>query len=280
MVYMTDTLPATVPLAHDVAGSGTPLVLLAGTGYPRHTWHPEFVAALAARHAVVTLDYRGVGDTPGTDDPYSTRLFAADVAALLRELDLGPAHVAGHSMGGRVTQWLALDAPDLVRSVILLASGPGLRDLDAVPDTLPLYAMTDLVDNGFHAFIGGTIRRTFFTPEFTEAHPDRVQWLIDAFWAHRPPTRDYLKHVIARQSHRTTEHLHRITQPALVVVGTRDTHVGGTGSHHDQSVYLAQHLPDARFVEIEGVKHGFPWQEPERTVEVMTAFTAQVDAVG
>lgn len=277
---MTDSLPATVPLAHDVGGAGTPLLLLPGTGYPRHTWHPEFLAGLAARHTLITLDYRGTGDTPGTDDPYSTRLFAADAAALVRDLGVGPVHVAGHSMGGRVTQWFALDAPELTRSVTLLASGPGPTDPAVVPERLPLYAMTDLVENGYRAFMAGTITRNFFTPEYGAAHPDAVQWLIDAFWDHRPPVRDYLKHVIARQSHRTTEHLDRITQPALVVVGTRDTHVGGTGSHYDQSVYLARALPDARFVEIPDTMHGYPWQEVGRTVEAMTAFTAEVDARG
>ncbi len=277
---MTDSPRATVPLAHDVTGSGTPLLLLAGTGYPRHTWHPDFLAGLAARHTVITLDYRGTGDTPGTDDPYSTRLFAADAGALVRSLGVGPVHVAGHSMGGRVTQWFALDAPELTRSVTLLASGPGPTDLDAVPERLPLYAMADLVEHGYRAFMTGTITRNFFTPEYGAAHPDAVRWLIDAFWDHRPPVRDYLKHVIARQSHRTTEHLHRITQPALVVVGTRDTHVGGTGSHYDQSVYLAKTLPDARFVEIPDTMHGYPWQEVGRTVDAMTAFTAEVDARG
>lgn len=266
----------TVSLAHDVTGSGDPLLLLAGTGYPRHTWHPDFVGGLAAQHRVITLDYRGVGDTPGTDDPYSTRLFAADAAALIRELGVGPVHVAGHSMGGRVTQWLAIDSPDVVRSVTLLASGPGLLDVNAVPDKLPLYAMVDLIENGFHSFISGTIRRNFFTPEFNASNPEVVQWLIDAFWEHRPGTRDYLKHVTARQSHRTTEYLDRITQPALVVVGTRDTHVGGTGSHYDQSVYLAKTLRDARFVEIPDTMHGYPWQEPQLTIDAMLGFTRTV----
>lgn len=275
---MTDPVPATVPLAHDIAGAGSPLLLLAGTGYPRHTWHPDFLAGLAARHTLITLDYRGTGDTPGTDDPYATRLFAADAAALVRGLGLGQMHVAGHSMGGRVAQWFALDAPELTRTVTLLASGPGPVDVDAVPERLPLYAMTDLVEHGYRAFMAGTITRNFFTPEYGAAHPAEVQWLINAFWDHRPPVRDYLKHVIARQSHRTTEHLHRITQPALVVVGTRDTHVGGTGSHYDQSVYLAKTLPDARFVEIPDTMHGYPWQEVGRTVEAITVFTAEVDA--
>ena len=69
----------------------------------------SMVDELARHFAVVTFDYRGTGETPGTPEEYTTRLFAADVRALIRELGRGPAHVLGHSMGGRVAQWVAID---------------------------------------------------------------------------------------------------------------------------------------------------------------------------
>lgn len=257
--------PSTVRLAHALTGSGPPIALITGTGYPMATWPPELLQPLAERHAVLTFDHRGTGTSPATDDPYSTRLFAADLLALLDELGIESIHVLGHSMGGRVAQWVALDAPERVRSLILAASGPGPTDPSQPHVTgVPVAAALGLIERGYEQFIGDSIRRTFFTPEFAAADPDRVEWLIRAFWNDRPAIADYLKHVAARQAHRTADRLAEIRQPTLVIVGDADTHAGGTGSHLDQSRYLAEHLPNARLEILPGERHGFFWTQPSQ----------------
>lgn len=268
-----------VRLAHDVRGSGAPLVLVCGTGYPGATWPPDLVEPLARRYTVITYDHRGTGASAGTGDRYSTRLFATDLAGLLDELGLASAHVLGHSMGGRVAQWLALDAPTRVRSLILAASGPGQYDASH-PQTagIPVAAAVRLVEDGYEAYIGGLIRRTFFTETYAEAHPERVAWLVEAFWQHRPGLEDYLKHVAARQEHRTTGRLGEIGQPTLVMIGEEDTHVGGTGSHWDQSHYLAEQLPRAELRVIAGAKHGFFWSHPEDSVAAITDWIDRCEA--
>jgi len=272
-------LPARVPLAHTVHGTGAPLVLVAGTGYPGSTWPPELVDPLAERCTVVTFDHRGTGRTPGTPGPYSTRLFAADLAGLLDELGLEEAHVLGHSMGGRVAQWLALDEPARVRSLILAASGPGQFDAaHRQTDGVPVAAALRLIELGYEQYMRDLITRTFFTTDFAKVHPERVEWLIRAFWNNRPSLEDYLKHVAARQEHRTTDRLAEIVQPALVLIGAADTQVGGTGSHWDQSAYLASHLPTAELQAIDGAKHGFFWSASERVVEILAAWIDRIDA--
>lgn len=264
-----------IRLAHEVRGSGPPLVLLAGTGYAGATWGEDLVGRLAERFTVVTLDYRGTGETPGTDDDYSTRLFAADAAALIDELGLGPTHLLGHSMGGRVAQWVAIDAPDRVRSLVLAASGPGEYRADREPQTgIPLANALALIEKGYEQTITDQIRSTFFTPEFAASSPATIDRLIGAFWDGRPSLRDYLKHVIARQGHQTVDRLAEIDQPCLVIVGDRDTHVGGTGSHLDQSRYLADHLPHADLRIAEGVAHGLFWQTPHPVIAEVVTFLA------
>lgn len=271
-----------VPLAHAVHGdaTGAPIVLVTGTGYPCRTWHPELVDALAAYRPVITFDHRGTGATPGTPGPYSTRLFAADLAGLLEDLGLGPAHVLGHSMGGRVAQWLVLDHPSLVRSLILAASGPGqFSDAHRQTTGIPVPTALGLIELGYEGHMRRQITTSFFTAGFAEAHPERVDWLVEAFWAGRPSIEDYLKHVAARQAHRTTDRLGEIRQPTLVVIGDQDTHVGGTGSHWEQSQYLASRIAGAEQRVIAGAKHGFFWSHPEETVRVIAEWTARHDAV-
>jgi pimeloyl-ACP methyl ester carboxylesterase len=266
----TDAPMATVPLAHQVRGDGPPLMLVAGTGYPGASWADDLVGPLSERFSVVTFDHRGTGATPGTPGPYSTRLFAADALALLRELGGGPAVLVGHSMGGRVAQWMALDAPEDVDRLVLAATGPGQFRDDRPPTRgIPLKTGVGLAEQGYEGYLRRHIRATFFTPEFAAARPERVEWLIEAFWRHRPSIEDYLKHVIARQQHQTAHLLDRIRHPALVLVGDRDTHQGGTGSHWEQSQYLAAHLPNATFQVLEGCAHGYFWQDPDATLRAL-----------
>lgn len=275
-----DTRLPTVALAHEIHGSGRPpaLLLIAGTGYPGSTWPAEFVRPLARRYTVVTFDHRGTGRTPGTPGAYSTRLFAEDVAALIDELGMDAAHVLGHSMGGRVAQWLALDSSGRVRSLVLAASGPGRFDSGHRQTAgIPVATALGLAEHGYQRYIRDLITRNFFTPAFATAHPDRVEWLVRAFWRDRPGLEDYLKHVAARQEHRTTDRLQEIRQPTLVLIGTADTHVGGTGSHWDQSEYLAANIPGAELRVIDDAKHGLFWSHPDRTVELVTDWIERME---
>ncbi|MGH2407736.1 MAG: alpha/beta fold hydrolase [Candidatus Limnocylindrales bacterium] len=251
-------------------GRAAPVLLAAGTGYGGATWPQEVIEALRVDRPVVTYDHRGTGGSGSSEGPYSTRLFAADAAAIIEAVDLGPVHLLGHSMGGRLAQWVALDRPDLVASLILAASGSG-RASSGTAGTrgVPYHTALGLARDGYRAYIRAQIASTFFTPDYGAEHPDRLGWLLDAFWRSRPDLADYLKHVVARQAHDTGDSIGLIGVPTLVVVGDRDTHRGGTGNHWDQSRSLAEEIPDAEFRPVEGVAHGLFWQWPERTLKVV-----------
>ena len=274
-----DTGPTPITLAHHLRGDGTLLVLVAGTGYPGATWRPDLVDRLTEHVSVLTFDHRGTGASPAGDAPFSTRLFAADLAALLDDLGGEPAHVLGHSMGGRVIQWLTLDRPDLVASLILSATGPGQID-PARPLTrgLPLITVHDLVEHGYEGYMRDHIPDTFFTPDFVASRPEVVADLVAAFWEHRPTLDAYLRHIIARQEHQTAELLGDIRVPSLVLVGDSDTSSRGTGSHLAQSQHLAEHIPGAELRVLSGFKHGYPWQDPALTAGILLDWISRVEA--
>ncbi|TMG52126.1 MAG: alpha/beta hydrolase [Chloroflexi bacterium] len=262
------------PIAYELRGDGVPLVLVAGTGYPGATWPSEFLRPLLTRHAVLTFDHRGTGATPASPERYSTRLFAQVALGLMDALRLPAAHVLGHSMGGRVAQWMALDRPERLRTLILAASGPGqFRDDRPVTRGVPVHAAKEMIELGYERYMRQHIRDTFFTPEFAAAHPDRVAWLHDTFWAHRPDLENYLRHVLARQEHQTADRLSEIRMPTLVMIGERDTQIMGTGSHTEQSEFLMAHLPNAKRCVIGGAAHGYFWQLPERTADIVLDWT-------
>jgi pimeloyl-ACP methyl ester carboxylesterase len=179
-------------------------------------------------------------------------------------------------MGGRVAQWVALDHPERVRSLVLAATGPGEFRADRpVTRGIPIHTARDLIELGYEGYMRDHIARTFFTPEFVARRPDTVMWLVDAFWSARPSLEEYLRHIVARQEHQTADRLAAIDRPTLILVGDRDTHVAGTGVHWDQSAYLLEHIRGAERAVVEGAAHGYFWHCPEESVRILLDWTAR-----
>jgi thioesterase CepJ len=104
-------------------GAGPPVLLLTGTGAPSSVWDLHQVPVLrAAGFRVITMDNRGI---PPSDDGaagFTIDDLVADVAALIRHLDVAPCRVVGTSMGAYIAQELALAHPDLLDTVVLMAA--------------------------------------------------------------------------------------------------------------------------------------------------------------
>ncbi|MCI4339401.1 MAG: alpha/beta hydrolase [Thermoplasmata archaeon] len=108
-----------IPLAYEVHGvSGDPVVLVHGSLADRRSWD-QVVPGLSQSMEVVTYDRRGHGDSGTAPRPHPVSDDAADLAALLEELNVFPAHVVAHSYGGAVALRLASERPEMVRSVAI-----------------------------------------------------------------------------------------------------------------------------------------------------------------
>lgn len=112
------------------SGSGEPVVLIHGSG-PGASGHsnfklnyPEFAAA-GQRVIVPDLPGYGASDKPETD--YSLDFFVAALSGLLDALDIGRCTLVGNSLGGAIAIKLALDQPQCVSKLVLMAPG-GLMD--------------------------------------------------------------------------------------------------------------------------------------------------------
>jgi pimeloyl-ACP methyl ester carboxylesterase len=105
-----------VRLLVEEAGSGEPLVLVHGSWDDRQTW--AFVENdLAQSFRVVTYDRRGHTGSDDSPKPGSRRDDEDDLAALIEERGLAPAHVVANSFGGSIAFGLVVRRPELVRSV-------------------------------------------------------------------------------------------------------------------------------------------------------------------
>lgn len=112
--------------------TGVPLVMLNHWGAVLDNFDPRIVDGLASRHRVIAIDYRGIGGSGGTA-PLTVAEMAQDTIALIRAMGVGRVDLLGFSLGGFVAQQVVLDAPDLVRRLILTGTGPaGGRGIDRV----------------------------------------------------------------------------------------------------------------------------------------------------
>lgn len=112
----------------EIMGNGKTLVLIHGLGGNTSTWETQ-VPILSKHHQVLTWDVRGHGQSDKPEGDYSVKLFANDLAKLLRELRISSAFVLGHSMGGVIALKFALDFPNLCSALIVSSSSAETKDI-------------------------------------------------------------------------------------------------------------------------------------------------------
>jgi pimeloyl-ACP methyl ester carboxylesterase len=117
-----------VELPYVDQGMGIPVIFVHGAWMDLRYWEPQReVVAIKYRFIAYTLRYHGKGPWPDDGRHYSTTTHLADLTAFIRQLDAGPVHLVGLSMGGRLATLVALEHPDLLLSLTVLE--PPLDDL-------------------------------------------------------------------------------------------------------------------------------------------------------
>ncbi|MEW2613533.1 alpha/beta fold hydrolase [Streptomyces sp. NPDC047880] len=112
-----------VRLSYQRSGSGTPVLLIMGSSASGRVWTMHQTPALnRAGYETVTFDNRGIAPSDAPAGDYRLADMVADTRGLIEQLGLGPCHIVGTSLGSMIAQELALAAPELVRSAILIAS--------------------------------------------------------------------------------------------------------------------------------------------------------------
>ena len=267
----------TLGIAH-FGDAAAPLVLCAG-GTTMLSWPDALCESLArgGRH-VVRYDLRDSGAS-STVDPeapaYTLRDLAADAAALARELDDRPAHLAGIGVGGMVAQVAALDHPEAFSALTLagtrpVAPGPvddDLPDHDAATmNRLFSRSMPDWSDR--HA----VAEYAAAGAEILGNDPAAAWAVAERAWDRTPGTlpavqmANQLGMVFARLdcTPRWRERLAELAMPALVVHGRRDPFFPvGNGEA------LAREIPGARLLVLERASTAIPGTAADKVAAAM-----------
>jgi pimeloyl-ACP methyl ester carboxylesterase len=239
-------------IAYERAGVGPPLVLAHGAASDSRLWRPQ-LAALADEFTVVAWDEPGAGRSEDVPAGFGLADYADSLAALIDELELGPAHVGGLSWGGTVVQELYRRRPDTVATLILVDTYAGWKG--SLPEE-------ELRARIAHA------EATFAAP--TEAFDPTLPGLLGP----EPPAeavttleemaadvrRESMKHqlaVMARADQRDL--LPTIDVPTLLVWGEQDARSPLTVARQ-----LEQAIPDTTLVVIPSAGHVSNLEQPER----------------
>jgi pimeloyl-ACP methyl ester carboxylesterase len=119
-------------------GRGRPVVFVMGLSGTIDGWPPSFLDAIAANgHRAIVFDNEGVGRSTLRPGTLTIRRMGQDTARLIKALHLRRPDVIGWSMGGMIAQSLAIEYPQRLRKLVLMATAPGdgnatLPDADAL----------------------------------------------------------------------------------------------------------------------------------------------------
>lgn len=256
-------MPLTVStprLAYSLGGTPDtgrpPIVFVNGMGGVQAAW------LMAARHfgvsrRTLSYDHRGLGGSEYLDTPMSMADYAADLVRLLDEVGIQQADFVGLSFGGRVLQELALGWPERVRRLVFggtSTGGPGHTHGNRAAIEAMLRGPSLTEEEWLTLVIP-----SMFGRRFREAEPARLQHLARWWTRHPPDPRGLALQGAAYLSFDTSDRLHLITAPTLLLHGTDD----GL-SPRSNAMFLVQHLPNARLHWLDGVGHSPNAEDPVR----------------
>lgn len=254
-----------VPIHYESSGAGTPVLLLHGLGSSTEDWAFQ-VPAFSARHQTITMDVRGHGRSGKPPGPYRIGDFAADAAAALEAAaPSAPAHLVGISMGGMVALQIAVDRPELARSLVIVNSGPEVRGA-TLKQRLLLLQRRVLARVLSQRTLGRAIAgRLFPRPEQAP-----LRTAMEERWA-RNEKAAYIASVEAILRWSVADRLPGIRQRTLVISGDRDY------TPVDAKRAWAARMRDARVAVLADSGHGSPLDQPEAFNRMVLEFLADVD---
>jgi pimeloyl-ACP methyl ester carboxylesterase len=245
---------------------GLPIVLNQHFRGTMDYWDPAVTDGLAKTREVILFDNAGIASSSG-EVPPSIPQMGTNAILFIRALDLSKIDALGFSIGGMVAQEIALQAPDLVRRLILVGTGPRGADM-STSKSAEIFAGT--YDQPEHlwlavhfsptaagraaglAFLERKQLRTRRDPEVSEDAAGRQREAIGNYIAGGESAQDHLKD---------------LRLPTLIVQGSNDVIIPTINSY-----VLQQKLPNAQLILYPDSNHGSFYQYPDLFLKHATLF--------
>lgn len=256
-----------ITLFYDELGQGEPILWMHGFSGSHLGWLAQ-ARAFGAAHRCIVYDHRDSGQSSESSRAYSIRDLADDAAALLDHLNIPRATVVGFSMGGAVAQEFAINHPDRLTGLALVATytkgdprgSDNLRSWARMRRSFPPEDFARATAPWVYTY------REYLVPEFIENQIRRG--LENPHWQSQEAYERQMEAVLA---HDAEDRLDRIAAPCLVICGEDDILAPLRFSR-----MLAERIPLARLEVIPEVGHGLLWVKPAAVSEALDRFLMSV----
>lgn len=251
-----------IKLHYKVSGAGEPVLFIHGLGSSADDWEMQ-APFFSKQFRTIAFDLRGHGQSQKPKGPYSMSLFAKDAAELIKSLGVGSVHTVGISLGGMIAFQLAVDSPELVKSLVIVNSSP-----EAV-----VRAMADR----WNVFLRFAIARLLGMRKMGEVLSKRLfpkdeQTSLREMFVERWATNDvraYSDTLRAIVGWSVADRIGEIKAPTLVVAADQDyTSVSSKKA-------FVSNMRNAELIVIEDSRHAVPVEKPDEFNRVVFGFLSR-----
>jgi pimeloyl-ACP methyl ester carboxylesterase len=253
--------------------AGVPLVFNQHfTGTMDH-WDPAVTDGLSQHREVILFNNAGVSSSSG-EVPATIEEMGANAIAFVQTLRLGQVDVLGFSIGGFVAQEITLQAPELVRRLVLVGTGPrGGQNMAALtPQAQQIFGATYKAPEDLWLKVHFTDSQASQAAgrEFLKRFRRRTENRDPEVSGKVAPAQIEAIGKWGLQREGSYEYLKTIQQPTLVVNGDNDVIV-----YSINSWILQQNIPNAQLIIYPDANHGSQYQYPERFVRHVSDFLSE-----
>jgi len=247
-------------IEHDYtdAGKGLPLVFVHGFPLSGSAWRHQ-IEAFRSSHRVIALNLRGFGGSDTQAGSVPMAKYAADLFALLEQLEVGPIVLIGHSMGGYVALAFARDSPEMLRGLVLVGTKAGSDTPEAAAGRL---ATAEKVEaDGTGAVIEAMVSKMLAPDNRDAIMADQVRRMMS------PATPAGVAGALLGMAERSdsTPILDQIEVPTLIIAGEADAVIPPS-----ESEILANGIPRAELKLIPRAGHLVAFEQPEEFNRILS----------
>ena len=256
---MPQKLIRDININYEIIGDGQPLLFIHGLGSSLRDWE-EQIPVFSKKFKVITLDLRGHGQTDKPRGPYSITMFAEDIAELIKSLKVDPVHVVGISLGGAIGFHLAIDHPDITKSLVVVNMSASVP-IKSLKEKQMFFLRVLIVKMMGMKKMGEVLaKRLFIKPEQEE-----LREKMASRWAENDK-KAYLSSLKTLKNWSVLERLHEIKCPTLLVSSDEDyTPLSA------KEEYTAM-IPNAKLVVIEDARHAVSVEKPGELNTILMDF--------
>lgn len=243
-------------IAYDVSGSGPLVILAPSLGDLRAEYRFLIPQLVQAGYRVASMDLRGHGESSANWPSHTVADIGADMLALVRHLDGGPATIVGTSKSGGGAVWAAVEAPELVNGLVLI--GPAVRD------GMPIWQTKLLFTPLFIKPWGPVVWLKYYQTLYPTQKPADFAMYLESLGKSilQPGRLAAARKMMTSSNIASEERLGKVRVPTLVMVGSRDPdfkdpaaeaqRIAESVSGKVQMVQDSGHYPHAEMPEVAG----------------------------